>query len=105
MKYPTNQIEFEEMFKTEQNCIDYLIAIRWPHGFECPICGSIRSWKKSNGRFECIDCHKETTVTNGIIFHKSTKSRTSKSRGLLFLRLITQGLKAEPISYENIIKN
>lgn len=68
-----NQIEFEELFKTEQNCIDYLVAIRWPHGFECPICGSIRSWKKSNGRFECIDCHKETTVTNGTIFHKSTK--------------------------------
>ena len=62
------------MFKTEQSCIDYLIAIRWPHGFECPVCGSIRSWKKSNGRFECIDCHKETTVTNGTIFHKSTKS-------------------------------
>ncbi len=73
MKYPINQIEFEELFKTEQNCIDYLVAIRWPHGFECPICGSIRSWKKSNGRFECIDCHKETTVTNGTIFHKSTK--------------------------------
>lgn len=73
MKYPLNQIEFEEMFKTEQDCIDYLVALRWPHGFECPICGSIRSWKKSNGRFECIDCHKETTVTNGTIFHKSTK--------------------------------
>lgn len=73
MKYPANQIEFEKMFKTEQNCIDYLVAIRWTHGFECPICGSIRSWKKSNGRFECIDCHKETTVTNGTIFHKSTK--------------------------------
>jgi len=73
MKCPTNQIEFEEMFKTEQNCIDYLIAMRWPQGFECPVCGSIRSWKKNNGRFECIDCHKETTVTNGTIFHKSTK--------------------------------
>jgi len=61
------------MFKTEQSCIDYLVAIRWPNGFECPICGSIRSWEKSKGRFECIDCHKETTVTNGTIFHKSTK--------------------------------
>jgi len=61
------------MFKTEQSCIDYLVAIRWPHGFECPTCGSIRSWGKSNGRFECIVCHKETTVTNGTIFHKSTK--------------------------------
>lgn len=31
--------------------------------------------------------------------------RTSKSRGLLFLRIIEQGVKAVPISYENIIKN
>ncbi|MBK5196305.1 MAG: transposase, partial [Proteiniphilum sp.] len=35
-----------------------MTKVRWPHGFECPICGSIRSWKKSKGRFECIDCHK-----------------------------------------------
>ena len=48
--------------------------MRWPHGFECPVCGSIRSWKKKKGRFECIDCHTETTITNGTIFHKSTKS-------------------------------
>ena len=73
MEYPKTQIEFERMFNTEQSCIDYLVAIRWPHGFECPVCGSIRSWEKSHGRFECIDCHKETTVINGTIFHKSTK--------------------------------
>jgi len=73
MKYPEDQMEFELMFKTEQDCIDYLRMIRWPHGFECPVCGSICSWEKSNGRFECIDCHRETTITNGTIFHKSTK--------------------------------
>jgi len=73
MKYPGNQMEFEDMFRTDQDCIEYLTKVRWPHGFECPICGSIRSWKKSKGRFDCIDCHKETTITNGTIFHKSTK--------------------------------
>jgi len=61
------------MFKTEQDCIDYLTSIRWPQGFECPTCGSIRYWEKSKKRFECIDCHTETTVTNGTIFHKSIK--------------------------------
>ena len=73
MKYPANQMEFEEMFKTEQDCIDYLVALRWPNGFECPQCGSIRFWKKNNGRYECSDCHKETTVTTNTIFHKTTK--------------------------------
>ncbi len=66
-------MEFEKMFKTEQDCIDYLTSIRWLRGFVCPICGSIRYWKKSLGRYECSDCHTETTITNGTIFHKSTK--------------------------------
>ena len=24
------------MFRTEQDYIDYITSIRWPHGFECP---------------------------------------------------------------------
>jgi transposase-like protein len=73
MKYPANQMEFEEMFKTEQDCINYLISLRWPNGFVCTQCGSMRYWKKSKGRFECQDCHKETTIINDTIFHKTTK--------------------------------
>jgi transposase-like protein len=73
MKYPRNQMDFEQMFDTEQDCIDYLTSIRWPNGFICPVCASLRYWKKTNGRFECRDCHTETSVTNGTIFHKSTK--------------------------------
>ena len=73
MKYPANQMEFEEMFKTEQDCIDYLASLRWPNGFECPQCGSIRFWKKNKGRYECCDCHKETKVTTNTTFHKTTK--------------------------------
>lgn len=73
MNYPANQIEFEAMFKAEHDCIDYLASIRWPLGFECPVCASMRYWKKNKGRFECRDCYTETTVTNGTIFHKSTK--------------------------------
>ena len=73
MKYPSNQIEFEKMFETEQSCIDYLASVRWPNGFGCPICASMNHWKKTKGRFECKDCNTETSVTSGTIFHKSTK--------------------------------
>ena len=73
MKYPSNQIEFENMFETEQSCIDYLASVRWPNGFCCPLCASINHWKKTKGRFECKDCNTETSVTSGTIFHKSTK--------------------------------
>jgi transposase-like protein len=73
MNYPANQIEFEKMFKTEQDCIGYLETLRWPNGFQCPQCASIRFWRKSKGRYECCDCHNETTVTNNTMFHKTTK--------------------------------
>ena len=95
MHYPANQMEFEEMFKTEQDCIDYLISVRWPHGFECPVCGSVRSWKKSKGRFECIDCHKETTITNGTIFHKSTKPLLIWFRAIWWMVAQKNGVSAK----------
>ena len=95
MNYPANQMEFEEMFNTEQDCIDYLIAKRWPHGFECPLCGSIRFWKKSKGRFECIDCHTETTVTTGTIFHKSTKPLLIWFRAIWWMVAQKNGVSAK----------
>lgn len=73
MKYPANQMEFEKMFTTEQDCVDYLTSIRWPQGFVCPTCASIRHWEKTKRRIECIDCHTETSITSGTIFHKTTK--------------------------------
>ena len=95
MNYPANQMEFEGMFKTEQDCIDYLVLLRWPHGFECPVCGSIRSWKKIKGRFECIDCHNETTITNGTIFHKSTKPLLIWFRAIWWMVAQKNGVSAK----------
>ncbi len=95
MDYPANQMEFEKMFKTEQDCTDYLISIRWPHGFECPACGSIRSWKKNKGRFECIDCHRETTVSNGTIFHKTTKPLLVWFRAIWWMVAQKNGVSAK----------
>jgi len=88
-------MEFEEMFKTEQDCIDYLVSIRWPHGFECPVCASIRYWKKNKGRFECIDCHTETTITNGTMFHKSTKSLLVWFRAIWWMVAQKNGVSAK----------
>jgi transposase-like protein len=95
MKYPANQVEFEEMFKTEQNCIDYLASLRWPDGFECPQCGSIRFWKKNKGRYECRDCHKETTVTNNTMFHKTTKPLSIWFRAIWWIVAQKNGVSAK----------
>ncbi len=83
------------MFKTEQDCIDYLVSLRWPNGFECPQCGSIKFWKKSKGRFECCDCHKETTVTNNTMFHKTTKSLLIWFRAIWWMVAQKNGVSAK----------
>jgi hypothetical protein len=31
--YPKNQWEFEQRFRSEADCVDYLIKLRWPGGF------------------------------------------------------------------------
>jgi len=95
MNYPANQIEFEAMFKAEHDCIDYIASIRWPEGFECPVCWSIRYWKKNKGRFECRDCHTETTVTNGTIFHKSTKPLLIWFRAIWWMVAQKNGVSAK----------
>ena len=88
-------MEFEELFKTEQDCIDYLRSVRWPHGFECPVCCSIRTYQKSKGRYECIDCHKETTITSGTIFHKSTKPLLIWFRAIWWMIAQKNGVSAK----------
>jgi transposase-like protein/ribosomal protein S27AE len=95
MKYPANQMDFEDMFRTEQDCIDYLESLRWPNGFECPRCGSIRFWKKNKGRYECSDCHKETTVTNDTIFHKTTKPLLIWFRAIWWIVAQKNGVSAK----------
>ena len=95
MDYPGNQMEFEKMFQTEQSCIDYVTSIRWVHGFECPVCCSRRYWKKNKGRYECRDCHTETTVTNGTIFHKSTKPLLIWFRAIWWMVAQKNGVSAK----------
>jgi len=95
MNYPGNQMEFEKMFKTEQDCTDYIASIRWAQGFVCPVCNSLRYWKKNKGRFECRDCHTETTVTNGTIFHKSTKPLLIWFRAIWWMVAQKNGVSAK----------
>lgn len=72
MKYTADQKKFEEIFKTEQDCIDCIESIGWSNGFECPQCCSIRFWNKNKTRYECSDCGKKTRETNNTMFHKSS---------------------------------
>ena len=71
--YPKTTPEFDKFFATDQDCIDYLIKIRWPDGFRCPLCLHGEGWYNNRGRFECKECGRQTSVTAGTILHQTRK--------------------------------
>ena len=71
--FPKSLQEMESWFATEKACQEYLIKLRWPSGFHCPRCRSKKAWVRSNGLFECSNCHLQTSVTAGTIFQDTKK--------------------------------
>ena len=70
--YPSNLLEFERRFATEDACRTYLRKIRWPDGFRCPRCDSDRAWPRvSSPRIECAGCGYKASATAGTIFDRT----------------------------------
>lgn len=61
-------------YGSEAQCEEAVERCRWPEGFQCPKCGSKRhsTYRRGVKIFQCTDCRKQTTLTEGTIFH-STK--------------------------------
>lgn len=64
--------EMMRVFGDEQNCIDYLRAIRWANGAYCPYCGGTRVYHFKDGRnHKCGNCRKRFSIKVGTIFEDS----------------------------------
>jgi transposase-like protein len=49
--------QFEAMFVTEDDCIAYLVARRWPKGVHCPRCGNTKVYALASGHhWQCTAC-------------------------------------------------
>jgi transposase-like protein len=73
--YPSNWIEFQDQFVTEESCAAYLERLRWPKGFCCPSCGAIdEPGRATRGRLICRSCRHQSSVTAGTIFDKTRTS-------------------------------
>lgn len=70
-----NLIEFNEQYRTEEQCRQYLFNSRWPKGFICPKCGHTEYFDvKSRNRYQCKACNYQASVTSGTIMDKSKTS-------------------------------
>ena len=70
--YPSNWIEFQDWFATEDSCTAYLERLRWSKGFCCPSCGAIdEPTRATRGRLICRSCRHQSSVTAGTVFDKT----------------------------------
>lgn len=71
--YPKTLMELETQFITEEACREYLFKLRWPKGFQCPLCGHKKFWPRDRGLYECAECSFQTSITAGTIFQDTKK--------------------------------
>src|ERR1019366_4208860 len=69
--YPKTLLELERRFCTEEACVEYLAALRWPGGWACPRCAGADAWAIRRTRWLCGHCRYEMSVTAGTIFQDS----------------------------------
>ena len=94
MNIPQNQIEFEKMFTTEEQCIAYLQEFRFPTGYSCRKCGYTDHWVNKRGILVCKYCRDELSITAGTIFHRSKLPLTTVFRALWWMVAQKNGVSA-----------
>jgi transposase-like protein len=58
--------------ESNRKCREYLEAIRWPEGIECPRCESLSvSHLRDRKKWECNKCEYQFSVTANTLFHDS----------------------------------
>lgn len=66
--------EFMARFGTHEACLEHLRKVRWGENLErfaCPACGHAHGWWLARRELvECCDCHRQSSVTAGTVFHR-----------------------------------
>ena len=63
-------LQFENIFSTEEKCLEFLAQEKWKDGFFCRKCGhdNYCKGKKPHSR-RCTRCKQEESATSHTIFH------------------------------------
>jgi ISXO2-like transposase domain/Transposase zinc-ribbon domain len=66
-----NSIKFNQIFKTDDDCIKYISEIKWEQGFICKKCKGLKyiKGKKPQNR-RCLKCKYDESPTAGTMFDK-----------------------------------
>ncbi len=62
--------QLDEMFQSDEKCLEFLSNMKWAGGFVCKKCGNKNSCAgKEPFSRRCTKCKSKETATNGTIFH------------------------------------
>ena len=62
--------QLDELFHSDEKCLEFLAELKWNNGFECRKCGNTNHCpgKTAHSR-RCTKCKTEESATTGTIFH------------------------------------
>lgn len=64
--------QFIKRFPDEKACVEYLYSVKWPQGFECPVCGCRHGYTLKNRRqYQCARCRHQASLTANTVMHRS----------------------------------
>jgi len=91
--------QFQEAFPDEAACAAFLFERRWPGGFACPSCGSVRAavLKSRAHTYECLDCGRQTSITAGTVMHRSKLPLTVWFWGAHLMATHSNGMSARQL--------
>jgi transposase-like protein len=63
-------LEFQEKYRSEEDCQNRLFELRWPEGFVCPRCKHSKYYNlPKRGLFQCKGCGYQASLTAGTVMH------------------------------------
>lgn len=94
--YPSSLPEFQRLFPTEDACVRYLLALRWPQGWSCVAgCGGTDFTPYDEGRSVfCRRCRKKEALTAGTIMERSKQPLLTWFYGAFLVSTLTPGISA-----------
>lgn len=100
-------IDVTKRLATEDQCLDYIQAMRWPHGVGCVHCGSVSvstitrtAGKNKRTRiYQCLEkeCGKQFSATSGTIFNDTHLPLTKWFMALALICEAKKGISAKQI--------
>jgi len=87
-------MEFDKTFANEEDCVKYLIEVKWPLGYKCSKCSHNEYWALSRKRLKCKNCMAITTITSHTFFDQSNKPLTMWFRAIWWMIAQKNGVSA-----------